>query len=129
VAQYADIIEIVAPGEAQAGSRIDITVRVKNNHSAAIGIMVGGALEYGVSPWPEISLPEPSANVDSGVTYSFIGYFTMPDNKVTLHVYSYWYGADGYWYFDDEMTKVINPAAAIESQFGSIEIVSYERRL
>ena len=129
MAQYADIIEIVAPGEAQAGSRIDITVRVKNNHSAAIGIMVGGALEYGVSPWPGISLPEPSANVDSGVTYSFIGYFTMPDKKVTIHAYSYWYGADGYWYFDDEMTKVINPAAAIESQFGSIEIVSYERRL
>ena len=129
MAQYADIVEIVAPGEAQAGSRVDITVRVKNNHSAAIGIMVGGALEYSVSPWPGISLPEPSANVDSGVTYSFIGYFTMPDKKVTIHTYSYWYGADGYWYFDDEMTKVINPAAAIESQFGSIEIVSYERRL
>jgi len=129
VAQYADIIEIVAPGEAQAGSRVDITVKVKNTHSGAIGIMVGGALEYGVSPWPGISFPEPSASVGGGVTQSFAGYFTMPDKKVTIHAYSYWYGADGYWYFDDEMTKVINPAAAIESQFGSIEIVSYERRL
>ena len=122
MAQYADIIEIVAPGEAQAGSRVDITVKVKNTHSGAIGIMVGGALEYGVSPWPGISFPEPSANVGGGVTQSFAGYFTMPDKKVTIHAYSY-------WYFDDEMTKVINPAAAIESQFGSIEIVSYERRL
>ncbi len=128
MAQYADIIEIVAPGEAQAGSRVDITVRVRNTHSGAIGIMVGGSLDYGVSPWPGISFPEPSANVDGGVTQGFAGWFTMPDQKVTIHAYSYWYGADGYWYFDDEMTKVINPAAAIESQFGSIEIVSYERR-
>ena len=128
MAQYADVIEIVAPAEAPAGSRVDITVRIKNVYSSSIGIMAGGALEYGVSPWPGISFPEPSANVAGGVTGSFAGYFTMPDKKVTIHAYSYYYGSDGYWYFDDGMTKVINPAAALESQFGSIEIVSYQRR-
>jgi len=128
VAQYADIIEIVAPAEAAQGSRVDITVRVKNTYSAAIGIMVGGALEYGVSPWPGISFPAPSANVAGGATYSFSGYFTMPDKKVTIHAYSYWYGTDGSWYFDDEMTKVVNLFSVPESQFGSIEITSYERR-
>jgi len=110
MAQYADIIEIVAPSQAGPGGRVDITVRVKNLYSAPIGIMVGGALEYGVSPWPGIDFPENSANVDGGVTYSFNGYFYMPDSRVTIHVYSYWYGADGYWYFDDELTKVINLA-------------------
>ena len=129
MALYADIIEIVAPGEAQSGSRVDITVKIKNTHSAAIGVMVGGALEYGVSPWPGIIFQEPSDNVGGGATQSFAGWFTMPDKKVTLHVYSYWYGADGYWYFDDEMTKVVNLAEVVASQFGSIEIVSYERRL
>jgi hypothetical protein len=129
MAQYADIFEIVAPGEAQADSHVDITVKVKNTHSAAIGIMAGGALEYGVSPWPGIVFPESSTNVNAGATYSFGGYFTMPDRKVTIHAYSYWYGADGAWHFDDEMTKVVNLAEAIASQFGSIEIVSYERRL
>ena len=129
MAQYADIIEIVAPAEAQSGSRVDITVKIKNAHSAAIGIMVGGALEYGVSPWPGIVFPESSANVNAGTTYSFSGYFTMPDRKVTIHAYSYWYGADGAWHFDDEMTKVVNLAEVVASQFGSIEIVSYERRL
>ena len=128
MAQYADIIEIVAPAEAAQGSRVDITVRVKNTYSAAIGIMVGGALEYGVSPWPGISFPAPSANVAGGATYSFSGYFTMPDKKVTIHAYSYWYGTDGSWYFDDEMTKVVNLFSVPESQFGSIEITSYERR-
>ncbi|MDD4984219.1 MAG: hypothetical protein PHQ43_00320 [Dehalococcoidales bacterium] len=129
MAQYADIIEIIAPSEAQSGSRVDITVRIKNTYSAAIGIMVGGALEYGVSPWPGITFPNSSANVNAGATYSFTGYFTMPDKKVTIHAYSYWYGADGAWHFDDEMTKVVNLAEVVASQFGSIEIVSYERRL
>jgi hypothetical protein len=128
VAQYADVIEIVAPGEAQAGSRVDITVKVKNTYSAAIGILVGGALEYGVSPWPGISFPEPSANVNGGATHSFSGYFIMPDKKVTIHAYSYYYGADGSWHFDDEMTRVINVVAVPASQFGSIEITSYARR-
>jgi hypothetical protein len=108
LAQYADITEIVAPSEAALGSRVDITVKIKNTHSSAIGIMVGGALEYGVSPWPGITFPSNSANVNTGATYSFSGYFTMPDKKVTLHAYSYWYGADNSWHFDDEMTKVIN---------------------
>jgi len=126
--KYADIIEIVAPGEAQAGSRVDITMKVKNIYFSPIGIMAGGALEYGVSPWPGISFAEPSANVNGGETHSFSGYFIMPDKKVTIHAYSYCYGADGSWHFDDEMTRAVNLADEVESQFGSIEIVSYVRR-
>ena len=129
MALYAEIVEIVAPAGAVTGSRVDITVKIRNTHSAAIGIMVGGALEYGVSPWPGITFPTSSTNVNAGATYSFSGYFTMPDRKVTIHAYSYWYGADGAWHFDDEMTKVVNPAEVVASQFGSIEIMSYERRL
>jgi len=130
MAQYTDIIEIVAPSEAQVGSRVDITVKIKNTHSAAISMKVVGVPEYeGLPPGLYISFPMQSANVNAGSTYSFGGYFTMPDKKVTIHAYSYWYGADGYWYLDDEMTKVINPAEVVASQFGSIEIVSYERRL
>ncbi len=108
MAQYADITGITAPSEAAQGSRVDITVKIKNTYSAAIAIMVGGALEYGVSPWPGITFPVQSVNVDAGATYSFTGYFTMPDKKVTIHAYSYWYGSDGSWYYDDEMTKEIN---------------------
>ena len=128
MAQYADIIEIVAQGEAQAGSRVDITVKIKNTYSSSIGVMVGGALEYGVSPWPGISFPEPSTNVNGGATHSFSGYFIMPDKKVTIHAYSYYYGTDNSWHFDAEMTKVVNLVSAPASQFGSIEIVSYQRR-
>ena len=128
MALYADIVEIVAPAEATANSRVDITVRIKNKYASTIGIMVGGALEYGVTPWPGIEFPTNWANVLGGATQSFNGYFTMPDKKATIHAYSYYY-AEGSWHFDDEMTKVVNLAAAIPSQFGSIEIVRYERRL
>jgi len=110
MAQYAQIVEIMAPGQAVPGEKVDITVRVKNLYSAAIGVMVSGALEYGVSPWPGISFPENYANVDAGAIQSFSGYFVMPDRAVTIHAYSYWYGADGYWYFDDEKTKNVYPA-------------------
>jgi len=128
MAQYADIVEIVAPGEAAGGGRVDITVRIKNKYSSAIGIMAGGSLEYGVSPWPSISFADPSSNVAGGITYSFSGYFTMPEKRVTVHAYSYYYGADESWHFDDDMTKTIDITEEIESQFGSIEILSYSRR-
>ena len=128
MANYADIIEIIAPAEAPVGSRVDITVRIKNTYSAPIGIMANGALEYGVSPWPGIIFPDPSTNVNAGAIHSFSGYFTMPEKRATIHAYSYYYGADGSWHFDDEMTKTIDIAEEIESQFGSIEILSYARR-
>jgi hypothetical protein len=130
MALYADIIEIVAPGEVQAGSRVDITVRIKNTHSAAIGIKVVGVPEYeGLPSGLYIQFPVSSVNVEPGAINPFSGYFTMPEKKVTIHAYSYWYGADNLWHLDDEMTKLVNLAEVVVSQFGSIEIVSYERRL
>jgi hypothetical protein len=124
MAQYADVIEIVAPPQAAPGDLVSITVRIKNLYSAPIGIMVGGALEYGVSPWPGITFASNSANVDAGATYTFSGYFYMPDKKVTIHAYSYWYGADGSWHFDDEMTKVVN-LGALTPQVSDFKIADF----
>ena len=124
MAQYADIVEIVAPSQATPGNTVSITVRIKNTYSDAMGVMVGGALECGVSPWPGIDFPEDYANVSGGATYSFSGSFTMPNSQVTIHAYSYWYGADGYWYFDDEMTKVVN-LAALTPQVSEFQIVDF----
>lgn len=111
MAQYADVIELAAPAETLPGSQVNITVKIKNLYSATISIMVSGALEYGVTPWPNVTFPGDWANVGAGETCEFSGYFIMPDQRVTVHAYSFWYGADGLWYFDDEMTKVVNVAA------------------
>ena len=109
MALYAEIVEIVAPAGAVAGSRVDVTVRIKNRHSSTIGIMPvafpdypgvpGGLYITGLYP------NETSANVPAGTTQSFSGYFTMPDTSVTIRAYSYWYGADDQWHLDDQMAK------------------------
>ncbi|MFH1087053.1 MAG: hypothetical protein V1737_00525 [Chloroflexota bacterium] len=124
MAQYAQIVEIVAPSQAIAGERVDITVRVKNLYSAPIGVMVGGGLEYGVSPWPGITFPENNTNVDGGAVQSFSGNFIMPDKAVTIHAYSYWYGDDGYWYFDDEKTKNVS-LATLTPQVSEFRIADF----
>ena len=124
MAQYVQIVEIVAPSQAIAGERVDITVRVKNLYSAPIGVMVGGGLEYGVSPWPGITFPENNTNVDGGAVQSFSGNFIMPDKAVTIHAYSYWYGADGYWYFDDEKTKYVS-LATLAPQVSEFRIADF----
>jgi hypothetical protein len=121
---YTEITEIVAPAEAVAGSRVDMTVKIKNTHAAQMGIMVGGALEYGPTPWPGIEFPTNQVNVPAGGTHSFDGYFTMPDSNVTIHAYSYWYGSDGYWHFDDEKTKNVSLAELLP-EFSRFEIVDY----
>jgi hypothetical protein len=107
---YTDIISITAPSTALPGETVQITVRIKNTYSSPIGIMVGGALEYGVTPWPTINYPTNWANVDAGQTKSFTGSFTMPSSAVTIHAYSYYYGADSAWHFDDELTKSVGLA-------------------
>lgn len=124
MALYADIIEIVTPSQAAFGSKVDITVKIKNTYSEVISVMVGGALEYGISPWPGIDFPENWANVNAGAIYSFSGSFIMPDKKVTIHAYSYWYGADGSWYFDDELTKVVN-LASLTPQVSELQISDF----
>lgn len=125
MAQYADIIEIIAPTQAVAGNRVDITVRVKNTYSDVISIMVGGALEYGVTPWPGIDFTESWANVDGGTVHSFSASFIMPDRRVTIHAYSYWYGADGYWYYDDEMTRSVDIAALTGPSISEFRIADF----
>jgi hypothetical protein len=125
MAQYADIVEIVALSQAASGDRVDITVRIKNTYSGAIGIMLVGVPEYeDLPPGLYITFLESSANVDGGATYSFSGYFFMPEKKVTIHAYSYWYGADGSWNLDDEMTKVVNLTASTP-QVSDFQIVDF----
>lgn len=125
MALYADIIEIVAPSQAAAGNKVDITIKVKNTYSAVISIMIGGALEYDVSPWPGINVPENWANVNGGATYSFSASFIMPDRRVTIHAYSYWYGSDGSWYFDDEFTKSVEITAVSEPSISDFRIADF----
>ena len=128
MALYADIIEINAPAQASAGSRVDIAVKVKNAFSAEIGIKVVGVPEYpGIPSGVYIDFPEPEANVGAGAVQPFAGSFTMPNSRVTVRVYSYWYGSDGYWHFDDEMAKPVELAAAPQPAISDFRILDYSK--
>lgn len=111
----ADIRTITAPSEAEAGERVSIQVSIKNLHNDYMGIMVGGALEYGVVPWPQITFPNNQATFPAWQYYYFDGYFTMPyyppGKVIKIHAYSYWYGDDDAWHYDDEMVRSITTVA------------------
>ena len=125
MALYAEIVGIVAPSEAVAGSRVDIQVKIKNRSASPIGIMASGALEYGVTPYPGVEFPANWANVDPGAVQTFYGSFTMPSSGVKIHAYSYYYTAEG-WYFDDEMTKVID-LATLTPQVSEFKIADFNK--
>ncbi len=121
---YTEIVTIAAPSGVTPGETVSIEVRIKNTYSSTIGIMAGGALEYGVTPWPGISFPDNVANVGPGETRSFTGWFTMPDANVEIHAYSYYYGSDSCWHFDDEKTKEVSLAELV-SEFSQFSIADY----
>jgi len=123
---YTEITVVEAPASASAGSLVQVRVSIKNKTSSTIGIMVGGALEYGVSPWPTISFPIYWANFPAGQSYYFDGTFTMPAHAVVIHAYSYYYGSDSSWHFDDEKTKSVGLSQVEEAQFQSLS-VSYAK--
>lgn len=130
MAQYADIVGIDAPGSAPVGSQVDIAIKVKNTYSAPIGIKVSAQLEYadmGPPPtWHVVFFEEDVANVDAGVTHSFRGYFVMPSSQTTIHAYSYWYGADGQWHYDDYMTRTVN-IGEVEEMFSDFAIIGLNK--
>lgn len=107
---YTEITSVEAPASAVAGSLVTVRVTIKNKYSSVIGIMVSGALEYGVTPWPTIAFPTAWANFPAGASYYFDGSFTMPAYAVVIHAYSYYYGGDGSWHYDDEKTRNISIA-------------------
>ena len=127
MAQYAEIVEIVAPDKAGEGGRVDIIVRIMNRRSAMLSIMVGGALEYGVSPWPTITYPGDKVDVPAGWIGEFSGYFTMPSSDVVIHAYSYWRVVGSIpWNLDDTKTKNVN-LSVLSPAFSAFKITDYRK--
>jgi len=127
MAYYAEIVHVGVQTEAREGEIVDILVGVKNLYTSTIGILIGGALEYGVTPWPGITFVDTSYNTPAGATHYFSGAFTMPNKEVKVHVYSYYYGVDSGWHFDDEEVRTVK-LSALAPEFDALKITDYERR-
>ena len=127
MALYADVIDLAAPAAAASGSEVDFTTVVQNTYSSPIGIKVTAALEYNGGFWTGIVIPQAVANVDAQAAYTFSGYFNMPNVTVIIHIYSYWYGADGQWYFDDEMTRVVSLVSVGQPSISDFRIMDFAK--
>jgi len=103
---YTDIVSIDAPSSAASGETVQVTVKIKNTYSAAIGVAC-----VGVRDTTDRFIDWLSYNIPAGSTHSFTGSFIMPSKSCTIHVYSYWYGADSVWHSDDEDSKNVSLAA------------------
>lgn len=104
---YTEVTEIVAPSSAAAGSTVSVTIRIKNLWTASVHVAAVGIYdtEKRFIDWLKYWIP-------AGATHSFSGSFVMPNKKVTIHAYSIYWGADGYWHIDDEKTKDVSLAVA-----------------
>ena len=111
---YTDIVSIIAPAQAAYGDLVTIEARVKNLYSTYIYISTSGKFDNSIFYlYPEYY------SVGAGATYPFSGSFTMPNKKVRVYVWSYyWTGTE--WYLDDERYIDIALAAPPEEFVGTI---------
>ncbi|MBA7674056.1 hypothetical protein ES703_82263 [subsurface metagenome] len=114
---YTDIVDIVAPRSAVAGETVPVTIKIKNIwtgyvHVSAIGVLDA---EDRFIDWLDYWIP-------AGVTHSFSGSFVMPARDATIHAYSYYETAEGYWSRDDEAAKDVSLAEIYAGTIIGIEL-------
>ncbi len=107
-AAYADITEIIAPAGANFGDTVNVEVKARNLHTYDITISVTGSV-----PGTVLSFSPDSAKVPPGGIHSYSASFIMPNNNVTINVWSFYWGTDDEWHKDDEGTKVVALSAMV----------------
>ncbi len=121
---YSDIVAIIAPANAVAGSTVDVEVRIKNlcgyaiNLTATKGQVNDMILRFGPV----------HRGVGAGQIASWYDSFVMPDEEVTISVESWYEGTSGTWQSDGYAEKDVELYSVPSSEFGSISITSYERK-
>ena len=116
---YTEIVEIVAPDKAAAGSLVSVEVRIKNTWSTNVHIYCVGVLDSQTRfiDWPD-------AWVSPGQIQSFYGSFAMPSQNVIINAYSYYEAVDGLIYFDDQKSKAVG-LTELRSDVSQFQIVDY----
>lgn len=102
------------------GDPVSVSVLIKNLYSHPIHIycvaVQDGERFIDLDEW-----------VSAGLTYTFGGYFTMPDQEVTITAYSWYEGADGHLYHDDTRTKDVPLAEEPVPEFSQFAIADYHK--
>lgn len=116
---YTDIVEIIAPASADAGSTVNVEVRIKNKWTDSVHIYCVAALH--ITPHPGNFIDWLDAWVAPGETRSFYGSFIMPNRNVTIIVHSLC--APDLTYADDHKEKDVSLPAAVR-YIDIVEIVA-----
>ena len=122
--KYSDITSIMAPSSAAAGSTVNVEVRIKNLCSYAINLTA----TKGRANDEILRFGSVQKVVGAGQTASWSDSFIMPDDYVTVSMESWYEGVSGTWHNDDYAEKDVDLSSVPASEFGSIAIISYERR-
>jgi len=118
---YTDIVAIYGPSEAAYGDTVNIQVAIKNLATYAIYIAATGRYNG-----TDITLSPEYASVPAGNTYSFTASFTMPNKKITLDIWS-WYWTGSEWYQDDHEAVSIQLKALPSPEFSSFGVSDYSK--
>ncbi len=106
---YLEIVGVVIPDTAVAGSRVDVSWSIKNNWTSSIQVM-GVIIIDGTRFWwttgPEFWIP-------AGATQNFSGYFTMPSENAPVEIRAYYKAEDGIWYLDDSISTIVRLSVAV----------------
>ena len=116
---YTDIIGIVAPSGAVAGSSVSLVVTVKSLYTATMSVKVGGTVDGTVLGFSSIQALGP------GESKAFNISFIMPNKNVTVVSVSYYRGVE-VWFPDDDMSKNIT-ITALAPQFSEFAIKSFTK--
>lgn len=98
---YTEIVEIDVPSEAEAGQLVNFVVRVKNLADYAIYIKLEGAVNGDA-----VLFILDYAVVNSKSTFSFAGFFNMPNVSSEVFVWCYYWTGDE-WRHDDSKQQSI----------------------
>lgn len=108
MALYVRIESVSVPASAPLGSVVQVSVLVKNLYSAPLGAKVTGyATAVGGFSVELFSAYAGGVNMGPGATAQFTDSFVMPAAATDVWVFTWWYGAGGNWYYDDQYSTVV----------------------
>jgi len=116
---YTEILGIVAPSEAVAGSIVNLVVTVRSLYTATMSVKVGGTFDSTVLGFSSIQALSP------GMSKAFNISFIMPNSDVTVVAVSYYRGVE-VWIADDEISKNIT-LTGVAPQFSGFAIKSFTK--
>ena len=125
MAEVADITRVAVPDEAEAGTRVTVTVRVRNVATVPATVTVTSWIVDGAS----IDMDPDWTTLQPGEERAFGGSFVMPERSVTVAAVSWYLTEGGWWMRDDGHEEFIRlKELELQPTFRNLVIEGYQGR-